>query len=719
MSQVRHYLLSFFRTRVTCFYCNHDSFLPRFANDADSPTAWTCRLCEGRNLRDEEGNILEGADPAMFDPSLNATFISAAKSTSFSQQNHPSSLPSMASDSPLCADCNRNIARLSQVLANYLPEEESPDAEFYERTLASYKEETERQFPYPCAECLPRVSARISWANRRVISNTLLARKKDFDAGRDVPGVRPRFIGRVIWSILFPLLLLTHFMTLALLGYLALYGEVPSIPKTTNPFSTLSWSHITDWTLFEMTYYSLGAFYSIALMTLSTSLEWIHLLTTYSRAAYWILSPVSLAILSSYLGGLDPVATIRSHSRVESLDKYYRWQRLAGIQRIILSLLTHYLIHSMDRPLPWTSTLLIRLGSLALALTYSLTLHTSYHAVRYKKYVKVTRISSTNPLGSTLSSSSFMERSPSFTALPPGPSSARPSQEEDSGFARSAEEPLPRFKDVSRGYPQSSIPLSSRPSSPEALISTLNLGDRNGSSEKGLRYRGDRTAMGSAQGDPTYPDYGPGAGRGRKPRKKRQSYRFTQPSTLDSDTETDEETSAFSYPGQEDSVSARMLSHKGRSTFVRGLWQGNNDDGPPSFDPPRYLRSSGAQPLKAPTFEAPSGVLGLEELFDKQLSIQDMDNPHVKATRLRILRQYRWSHRLLGISTLGLAMAWAWPFLSSQILEMIPTGTLVTLIISFLGQVWFIPTPRHHRQAPQTRWMIQEHEFNVPFLAYR
>lgn len=294
---------------------------------------------------------------------------------------------------------------------------------------------------------------------------------------------------------------------------------------------------------------------------------------------------------------------------------------------------------------------------------------------------------------------------------------------------RSAEEPLPRFNDGKKERLQLS-PIPSRPTSPEALISTLNLGEEEGTREdgRGLRHRVAQSIRGFSQGNFTQSDHdtthGPGAGRsfsaqltqplsnqshphslgalgvggrrvtsvssspypdrGLKGRARRQPYRFNPSSTLDSDSDMDEEVTAFGGMGQDDSLSARMLSHKDRQAFVRGLWEGRNEDGPPTFDPPRYLRSSEAQPLSAPTFEPPSDVLGLEELFDKQLSIQDQDNPHVKATRLWILRQYRWSHRIIGVVLLGLSIAWFWSSLPSWV-SFLSEGDEESIILGHLA----------------------------------
>lgn len=130
--------------------------------------------------------------------------------------------------------------------------------------------------------------------------------------------------GKRIRLLLFPLtshspLSFTHTHTLAV----SIYGEVPSRPQPSVTFFVLSFSEMLQLTLSELFYYFFNATCYLTVITLSSSLDWIHFLITYSTVTYWLFSPITLAMASCYLSRLDPVATIRSHSRVESLDQYY------------------------------------------------------------------------------------------------------------------------------------------------------------------------------------------------------------------------------------------------------------------------------------------------------------------------------------------------------------------------------------------------------------
>ncbi|KAI9758824.1 MAG: hypothetical protein M1835_000527, partial [Candelina submexicana] len=109
---------------------------------------WKCEKCEAINYLDENGEI---TDPP------------ASEAATPVQYAH--TIPRAASPAPdetlFCPTCLQNQHFLTQSLASYLPPPTDPDYATYEASYPEYRASLEKRYPQVCAQCEPRVRAKI------------------------------------------------------------------------------------------------------------------------------------------------------------------------------------------------------------------------------------------------------------------------------------------------------------------------------------------------------------------------------------------------------------------------------------------------------------------------------------------------------------------------------------------------------------------------------
>ncbi|KAJ6574951.1 Ima1 N-terminal domain-containing protein [Mycena capillaripes] len=135
------------RSNISCFFCNSPVSLPK------DPSNFRCPYCNCLN-RLVDGQIVSD-EPAMHDESLN--------SRAFSKRGAPSKdrIPTMYGPGVFCHTCQTNQMLLVNLLANYLPENGSPESEQRMQTLDEYRESLHLRYPPVCDSCRPAVEEEI------------------------------------------------------------------------------------------------------------------------------------------------------------------------------------------------------------------------------------------------------------------------------------------------------------------------------------------------------------------------------------------------------------------------------------------------------------------------------------------------------------------------------------------------------------------------------
>jgi len=165
--------MTLLRRRLRCHYCNVQS------RDSVSqiPKTYHCPHCDAVNHFDQvifpvyktptkqalqltyfqRGNI---TDPPIEE-------IATAPATSFQYMRSRSPTPAMQApvDDIFCDMCQRNQTLYTNLLAEFIPEEDDPEYEKYLAAYDDYKVELEIRYPQVCQACLPRVQDQIRNAN--------------------------------------------------------------------------------------------------------------------------------------------------------------------------------------------------------------------------------------------------------------------------------------------------------------------------------------------------------------------------------------------------------------------------------------------------------------------------------------------------------------------------------------------------------------------------
>ncbi|KAI9715959.1 MAG: hypothetical protein M1812_005593 [Candelaria pacifica] len=135
---------SLLRRRPTCFYCGC-----RSAQKQDGHIRqWRCEKCEAVNYLDENGEITDPPAPEAATPVQYAHAVPRAASP-------------VVDETLFCSQCLQNQHFLTQSLASYLPPQNDPNYANYEISYPEYRASLEKRYPQVCAQCEPRVRAKI------------------------------------------------------------------------------------------------------------------------------------------------------------------------------------------------------------------------------------------------------------------------------------------------------------------------------------------------------------------------------------------------------------------------------------------------------------------------------------------------------------------------------------------------------------------------------
>ena len=162
-------------TLRTCHYCGSTSVLLPPYGDADAlrvarsvpddaphvstgtPARWFCSVCESWNHADAQGHPLDVWEREMWDASANPPSHAAAAEPL-------DRLPSNV----FCRTCLTNQTLVTNILADYLPEETHPAYAERLHALPAYRRSLEHRYPLVCATCAHRVNERIRAIDARV-----------------------------------------------------------------------------------------------------------------------------------------------------------------------------------------------------------------------------------------------------------------------------------------------------------------------------------------------------------------------------------------------------------------------------------------------------------------------------------------------------------------------------------------------------------------------
>ncbi|KAE9574043.1 Integral inner nuclear membrane protein ima1 [Colletotrichum fructicola] len=140
------------RKLLTCFYCGkrsstrYDGFIREFL----------CLHCDATNYLDEHGDITD--PPVAETTSTPAPTIYAIPRSQLPDFSSPS-------QSIFCATCLKNQHLFTSSLAQYLPDDpDHPEYAELERNMYKFRRGLEQRYPQICAECEPKVHARLDQA---------------------------------------------------------------------------------------------------------------------------------------------------------------------------------------------------------------------------------------------------------------------------------------------------------------------------------------------------------------------------------------------------------------------------------------------------------------------------------------------------------------------------------------------------------------------------
>ncbi|KAK6499607.1 hypothetical protein TWF481_009972 [Arthrobotrys musiformis] len=144
------------KAKITCFYCNQPSYIPRTGNG--SPREFDCPRCYSANKFDENGQILD------YHPDVEQPFVK------FARDNASPKSKAHRHVSVLCRSCENNHSIIVEQLANYLPEETDPNYEYLAEHISDFRRQLEEKYPPVCDSCAPKVNSVIKGIRYDVIS---------------------------------------------------------------------------------------------------------------------------------------------------------------------------------------------------------------------------------------------------------------------------------------------------------------------------------------------------------------------------------------------------------------------------------------------------------------------------------------------------------------------------------------------------------------------
>ena len=138
---------------------------------SQTPKTYLCSHCDAVNYFDEVGrgrvhhtqlssiNNFQHGD--ITDPPVQELAPEPSASFRHRYSRSPSPAIQSASEDVFCSACQRNQTLLTNILAEYLPDEDDPKFEEFLASYDAYKRELEERYPQVCSACLPRVQDQI------------------------------------------------------------------------------------------------------------------------------------------------------------------------------------------------------------------------------------------------------------------------------------------------------------------------------------------------------------------------------------------------------------------------------------------------------------------------------------------------------------------------------------------------------------------------------
>ncbi|ROT35220.1 hypothetical protein SODALDRAFT_317855 [Sodiomyces alkalinus F11] len=145
---------------LACFYCGQRSSIKFDRQTRD----FLCLHCDAMNYLDENGDITD--PPAMQ--------TSRAQVPQYAIPRTQSPEPATESQSVFCATCLKNQHLFTSSLAQYLPDDpDHPDSAQLEKSYYKFRRRLEERYPQICAECEPKVAAKVEEAGYKARTDHL------------------------------------------------------------------------------------------------------------------------------------------------------------------------------------------------------------------------------------------------------------------------------------------------------------------------------------------------------------------------------------------------------------------------------------------------------------------------------------------------------------------------------------------------------------------
>lgn len=177
--------------RIPCHFCGKRSPLPKWS----SATEYQCSGCEAWNFLDGKGNIVDtpititaSASPEEMERTRNVWEMRTRSAAQVPGQQQQQEEP------VFCNTCLQNQQIATEMLGNYLPDDEDPRYAQFEASLPQYKRDLEQRYPAICKACAPKAQRKINRADYYSgTSNIALSMKRNKGGVIERPSRDDRF----------------------------------------------------------------------------------------------------------------------------------------------------------------------------------------------------------------------------------------------------------------------------------------------------------------------------------------------------------------------------------------------------------------------------------------------------------------------------------------------------------------------------------------------
>lgn len=145
--------------RLKCHFCGTRS------KASQGTTEFQCQSCEAWNFFNKKGEVVDPPARVAAAPRSQPAQMRPSQKHAQPGSNAANFTP-QALNETFCQICLTNQRIYTESIASYLPDEDHPQYDEYERKLPMYKADLERRYPQICKKCAPKVQAAIARADK-------------------------------------------------------------------------------------------------------------------------------------------------------------------------------------------------------------------------------------------------------------------------------------------------------------------------------------------------------------------------------------------------------------------------------------------------------------------------------------------------------------------------------------------------------------------------